>query len=123
MPNDTVQVTITSVCNTSNNAAQLSNNGSNPKNQIQWNATGQNSYTLQLPGGVFQGHDSDFSLTIGSSGFQPSPPLQLVADPSGQTISNYIYQNGSNCPQTMGDPPPEIVIDANSAESTKAARY
>src|ERR1044071_4576577 len=119
MPNDTVQVTITSVCNTSDNAAQLSNNGANPKNQIQWQATGQNSYTLQLPGGVFQGQDSDFSLDISGPGFQPSTPLQLVAEPSAQTISNYIYQNGANCPGAIADPPPEIVIDANTAESTR----
>ena len=107
-----VQVTITSTCNTSNNSARLSPSGNN---QIQWQATGQNSYVLTLPQGVFVGYDGSgtFTLNIVGTGFQPSTPLQLVASPTAQTISNYISQSGSNCPGTAGDPPPDIVIDAN----------
>ena len=107
----TIKVTITTVCKTSNNAAQLSNQA-NSHNQIQWHAAGQNdSYTLHLPGGVFGGQPNDFTVVVSGSDFQPSPPLQLVSDPSKQTISNYIYQGDGNC--RTEDPPPEILIETN----------
>lgn len=108
-----IQVTITSTCNTSNNSARLSPSGNN---EIQWQATGQNSYVLTLPQGVFVGYPGTgtFTVNVVGTGFQPGNcPLQLVASPAAQTISNYISQNGSNCPDTTGDPPPEIVIDAS----------
>lgn len=111
-----LQVTITGVCNTSNNSARLSPSGNN---QIQWQATGQNSYTLTLPRGVFVGYDGTgtFDLPISGPGFQPASPLTLVPKPPAQTVSNYIYQNGGNCRTGSNyadgvlDPPPDIVID------------
>ena len=109
----TVQLTITSVCRTSNNSVTLSNTGNN---QIQWQPTGQDSYTLKLPYGVFVGYETGsgtFDVPINAGGgFQPSTALQLVANPTNQTITNYIYQNGSNCSQIQGDPPPDIVIES-----------
>jgi hypothetical protein len=105
-----VQITITSVCKTSKNLARLSPSGDN---QIQWQAAGKNTFTLTLPKGVFQGHDGagTFKLTITGTGFQPATPLTLVLHPTAQLISNYIYQNGSNC--SSDSPPPDIVIDAS----------
>jgi hypothetical protein len=105
-----VQVTITSVCHTSNNLARLSPSGDN---QIQWQAAGKNAYILKLPEGVFQGHDGagTFHLTITGTGFQPASPLTLVPHPTAQMISNYIYRNGSNC--LALEQPPDIVIDAS----------
>ena len=110
-----VKVTITSPCNTSNNSARLSASGDN---QIQWHATGDKSYTLKLPNGVFEGYPGTgtFDLAISGPGFQPEPPLTLIAQPAAQTISNYIFEAGYNCVGINNDPPPDIVIDGGVAE-------
>jgi hypothetical protein len=101
-----VRITINSVCNTSDNAVTLSN--SSGKNQIQWNAAGQNTYTVAVPAGVFQGYSNAGSITVGPNGWTPDPPLTLVTNPTPQTISNYISQNGNGCDDLAG--PPQIVI-------------
>ena len=105
-----VKVTITSQCDTSNNSARLSSSGDN---QIQWHAAGDKSYTLKLPNGVFEGYPGTgtFDLAISGPGFQPEPPLTLMAQPAAQTISNYIFEDGYNCGDIKTDPPPDIVID------------
>jgi hypothetical protein len=106
----TLKVTIQSVCNSNPQAGQMG--GANEPSEIQWQATGSESYSLQLPGGVFVGYPNAFTLTITGTGWQPSTPLQIASNATAQSISNYIYQNGSNCDNPGGDNPPDIIIDS-----------
>src|SRR5215467_2978779 len=96
MPNNPVQITIRSACKTSNNSVTLDPEGNN---QIQWQPAGQRSFTLKLPYGVFVGYETGtgtFDVAINEGGgFQPSPALTLMASPTGQTITNYIYESNA----------------------------
>jgi len=100
------KVTINSVCDTSNNAVTLSNSSGN--NQIQWNAAGQQTYTVTVPANVFQEYPNGGSFSVGPTGWTPASPLTLLASPTLQTISNYISQNGNGCAALGGGP--QIVI-------------
>jgi hypothetical protein len=100
------KITINSVCNTSDNSVTLSN--SSGKNQIQWNAAGQQTYTVTVPSNVFQEYPTGGSFTVGPTGWTPASPLTLLASPTKQTINNYISQNGNGCDVLAGAP--QIVI-------------
>lgn len=109
-PASLLRVTVNSVCRANPQAATLG--GTSGKTQIQWQATGTESYDLHLPGGVFVGQTDPFTLTITGTGWQPDTPYQLVSNATAATYSKYVYQNGQNCQSLSGDLPPDIIIES-----------
>ena len=81
----------------------------NVRDQIHWKAAPpEDSYTLKLPGGYFEGegHDVDFDLKITGKDPLPEPPLVAIKKGS---IKPYIYDStGAVC--QLADEPPEIII-------------
>jgi hypothetical protein len=111
---DQVQkITINARCTTNPQEATLSITCANGHpNQVQFHCGQGQSFTLQMPGGVFDGQPNSFQVDVNGSSWVPSPPLKAIAAPTGGKIVNYVYQNGQNCQQLTEDDPPDIVIES-----------
>ncbi len=102
-----LKITINTKCETNPLKPEMSSE--TEYTDVQWHCASGQSFTLALPGGVFEGKQDDFLLPVNGPVFVPDSPLKRIANIK-HTIVTYVYDSsGVKCSKDRVDPP-EIII-------------